>query len=154
MEGSSESRRSEGAADYVARDLPGILDALRGSDVLELELQEGDVRLRLRRRPLPCSLELAEPSVEVEGELFPGPSVVEITAPLVGTFYRAAHPGESPLASEGSRVEEESVVGIIEALQVLTEVEAGCAGTVVSVLATDGQPVQYGQTLFQVARND
>jgi acetyl-CoA carboxylase biotin carboxyl carrier protein len=51
-------------------------------------------------------------------------------------------------------VEAESVVGIIEALQVLTEVEAGCSGTVVSVLATDGQPVQYGQTLFQVALDD
>jgi oxaloacetate decarboxylase alpha subunit len=153
MDGASESQ-PDGAAGYVTRDLARILEALHGSDVLELDLQEGDVRLRLHRRPLPMTQEAMEESIDLASETFEGPQLVDVTAPLVGTFYRAEHPGAAPLASEGSRVEAESVVGIIEALQVLTEVEAGCSGTVVSVLATDGQPVQYGQTLFQVALDD
>jgi biotin carboxyl carrier protein len=152
MDGSAESQRHDGAAGYVMHQLFDMLEALRGSDVLELDLQEGEVRLRLHRRPAPRDGMVEHPSIE--GESPREPEVVEITAPLVGTFYRAAHPGEPPLAAEGSKVQAESVVGIIEALQVLTEVEAGCSGTVVGVLATDGQPVQYGQTLFQVATND
>jgi acetyl-CoA carboxylase biotin carboxyl carrier protein len=89
--------------------------------------------------------EMELPSLEPEG--------LQVTAPLVGTFYSAANPGDPPYVGEGSVVEDHTVVGIIEALQVLTEVEAGCRGTVTAVLATDGQAVEYGQALFEVAPN-
>jgi acetyl-CoA carboxylase biotin carboxyl carrier protein len=71
---------------------------------------------------------------------------------LVGTFYRAGKPGVPPLVTEGSQVEDDTVVGIIEALHELTDVEAGCRGIVSKVFATDGQPVEYGQPLFEVSQ--
>jgi acetyl-CoA carboxylase biotin carboxyl carrier protein len=136
---------------FVTDDLPRILDTLRGSDVRELELAEGDIRLRLRRAAPVEGGSVAEAEIE-EMEL-PSlePEGLQVTAPLVGTFYSAANPGDPPYVGEGSVVEDHTVVGIIEALQVLTEVEAGCRGTVTAVLATDGQAVEYGQALFEVA---
>jgi acetyl-CoA carboxylase biotin carboxyl carrier protein len=138
---------------FVTDDLPRILDTLRGSDVRELELAEGDIRLRLRRAAPVEGGSVAEAEIE-EMEL-PSlePEGLQVTAPLVGTFYSAANPGDPPYVGEGSVVEDHTVVGIIEALQVLTEVEAGCRGTVTAVLATDGQAVEYGQALFEVAPN-
>jgi acetyl-CoA carboxylase biotin carboxyl carrier protein len=74
-----------------------------------------------------------------------------VVAPIVGTFYRADPPDGEPLVAEGSRVEDDTVVAIIDALQVPTPVEAGCAGVVTRVMASDGEAVEYGQPLFEVA---
>lgn len=135
---------------FVSEDLPRILDTLRGSDVRELELAEGDTQLRLRRAaPLESATDM-EAVVEETQLLSIEPEVVQVTAPLVGTFYSASNPGDPPFVGEGSTVDDHTVVGIIEALQVLTEVEAGCRGTIAAVLATDGQAVEYGQALFEV----
>lgn len=134
--------------DGVTDRLSGLLDVLQGTDIRELEVKEGEVHVRLRRTLTPQTQETRE--LPPGPELFPDPPVLPVTAPLVGTFYRAGKPGMAPLVSEGSIVEDDTVVGIIEALQVLTEVEAGCRGEVVKVLATDGQPVEYGQRLFEV----
>jgi biotin carboxyl carrier protein len=134
--------------DEVTERLSGLLDVLQGTDVQELEVTEGDVRVKLHRNVVQRAEQEVDPVVDVE--LASEPPVVPVTAPLVGTFYRAGKPGMAPLVSEGSVVEDDTVVGIIEALQVLTEVEAGCSGQVVTVLATDGQPVEYGQRLFEV----
>lgn len=141
------------AGRFVTDDLPRILDALRGSDVRELELSEGDVRLRLRRAAPVESGQEVEAEIEEVELLALEPSEVQVTAPLVGTFYSAANPGDPPYVGEGSAVDERTVVGIIEALQVLTEVEAGYRGTISAVLATDGQAVEYGQALFQLVPN-
>jgi acetyl-CoA carboxylase biotin carboxyl carrier protein len=141
---------TDDARRFVSNDLPLILDSLRGSDVRELELSEGELHLRLRRAA-PVEGEVAEETpVEVIEPLDLDTPEVEISAPLVGTFYSAANPGDPPFVGEGSSVDEHTVVGIIEALQVLTEIEAGYRGTISSVLATDGQAVEYGQALFQV----
>ena len=144
----------QAGADYITETLPRLLEVLQESDVRELELREGEVRVRLHRVPA----REAEALVEALGETEPLPplesQIVEVTSPLVGTFYRAGKPGTPPLVEEGSQVHPDTVVGIIEALHVLTEVEAGCAGTVTKVLATDGQPVEYGQPLFEVRPGD
>jgi acetyl-CoA carboxylase biotin carboxyl carrier protein len=131
----------------LIEDLPALLRVLQNSDVSELEVQEGDVHIRLHRaRRSVAAPEVDRPDVLPTIE----PLVQKITAPLVGTFYRAEKPGAPPFVSEGSHVEDDTVVGIIEALQVLTEVEAGCSGLVRTVLSSDGQSVQYGQVLFEV----
>ena len=69
---------------------------------------------------------------------------------MVGTFYRAASPDSKPFADTGTKVVENSVVCIIEAMKIMNEIEAEFPGKVVSVLVKDGQPVQYGQPLFQI----
>jgi acetyl-CoA carboxylase biotin carboxyl carrier protein len=139
---------------YLRDDLPGLLDVLRGTDVVDLELEAGSARVRVHRAGTDNPGAQVETMVEIEDILPAGPSTGVITATLVGTFYRAGKPGMPPLVAEGSRVEDETVVGIIEALHVLTEIEAGCRGTVTTVLATDGEPVEYGHALFEVELDD
>jgi biotin carboxyl carrier protein len=88
--------------------------------------------------------------VEVEEIKATGPAVKTVTAPMVGVFYHAEQPGRPPLVEVGSRIERGSLIGVIEALQVITEVESDTTGTVQSVVAADGQPVEFGQPLVEI----
>lgn len=138
------------AAGYLDDRLPALLQVIQESDIQDLEIEEGDVRVRLRRRPGAGGPQSAEP-VQTDAAQEPierTPSF--ITSPLVGTFYRAGTPGMAALVSEESQVDDGTIVGIVEALNVLTEIEAGCRGMIDEVRATDGQPVEYGQILFRV----
>lgn len=76
--------------------------------------------------------------------------VEEVTSPMVGTFYRAASPGADVFADVGTRVDEESVICIIEAMKVMNEIKAEVRGEVVEVLVENGEPVEFGQPLFLV----
>jgi len=73
-----------------------------------------------------------------------------INSPMVGTFYRAAAPGEKSFANVGDVVDENSNVCIIEAMKVMNEIKAETCGTIVRILVEDGKPVQYGQPLFEL----
>jgi biotin carboxyl carrier protein len=88
----------------------------------------------------------AEESEELEEELH------LITAPIVGTFYRAAAPTAEPFVKVGSRVEPDAVVCIIEAMKLMNEVVAETTGTVAKIYVENGQPVEYGQPLFGVKK--
>lgn len=141
--------------DHVATSLSSLFELLRGTDIIEFELHEGDVRIRVHR-VLPEDAERAAgPANGPVGsaEVPPPPVGVEITSPLVGTFFRSAEPDASPLVTEGSHVVDDTVVGIVTALGGPNEVEAGCTGVVTKVLASDGQGVEYGQPLFEVMRS-
>ena len=141
--------------DDLRAQLSDILQVLSNSDVYELELVQEDQRLRLHRSlSANVSTETRQEEHGFEDASVEADVTLVITSPLVGTFYRASTPGAPPLVDEGSQVEPHMVVGIVEALQVLTEVEAGHRGTVSSALATDGQPVEYGQPLFEVTPLD
>ena len=76
--------------------------------------------------------------------------VTYIKSPMVGTFYRAASPDSKPFADTGTKVVENSVVCIIEAMKIMNEIQAEVKGTVVEVLVENGQPVEYGQRLFKL----
>jgi acetyl-CoA carboxylase biotin carboxyl carrier protein len=69
---------------------------------------------------------------------------------MVGTFYRSAQPGAEAFASVGTKVAVGDVVCIIEAMKLMNEIEADCAGTVKAVLVENGSPVEYGQALFVI----
>lgn len=73
-----------------------------------------------------------------------------IKSPMVGTFYSAPDPESPPYAKRGTEVEPESVVCIVEAMKVFSEIKAECRGTVEKVCVNNGDPVEYGQTLFLV----
>ncbi|MBE3577105.1 MAG: acetyl-CoA carboxylase biotin carboxyl carrier protein [Limnochordales bacterium] len=79
-----------------------------------------------------------------------GSKLIEVTAPIVGTFYRAPSPGAEPFVSVGDHIEVGQTLCIIEAMKLMNEIQAEVAGRVVAVTAEDGQPVEYGQTLFLV----
>ena len=76
--------------------------------------------------------------------------IAYIKSPMVGTFYRSASPESKPLAETDTKVVENSVVCIIEAMKIMNEIQAETKGTVLEVLAENGQPVEYGQRLFKV----
>jgi len=73
-----------------------------------------------------------------------------IKSPMVGTFYRAASPESKPFADVGTKVVENTVVCIIEAMKIMNEIQAEAKGTVLEVLVENGQPVEYGQRLFKI----
>jgi acetyl-CoA carboxylase biotin carboxyl carrier protein len=77
-------------------------------------------------------------------------NVKEITAPIVGTFYRAPSPEQAPYKEVGDRVNPDDVVCIIEAMKVMNEIKAGVAGKLKKIVVENASPVEYGQALFQV----
>jgi acetyl-CoA carboxylase biotin carboxyl carrier protein len=76
--------------------------------------------------------------------------ITYVKSPMVGTFYRAASPESKPFVDGGSKISENSVVCIIEAMKIMNEIQAETKGTIVEVLVENGQPVEYGQRLFKV----
>lgn len=81
-------------------------------------------------------------------------NVRDVTAPLLGTFYRAPKPGAPPFVEVGSSVDEESIIGIIEVMKLMNTVRAGVRGRIVEILAHDGMLVEYGEALLRVAPGD
>lgn len=92
----------------------------------------------------PGTQDTAEPASVNEAGL------VEITAPIVGTFYSASEPGSAPFVNEGDEINEDSTVGIIEVMKVFTNIRAETKGTVVRCLVGDGDFVEFGQPLFLI----
>lgn len=80
------------------------------------------------------------------------PGVIFVKSPMVGTFYRAASPESPSFAEIGTKVSENSVVCIIEAMKIMNEIQSELRGTVLEILAENGQPVEYGQRLFKLKR--
>lgn len=78
------------------------------------------------------------------------PGVSYIKSPMVGTFYRSASPESPPFVEIGAKVEEKTVICIIEAMKIMNEIQAETKGSILEVLVENGQPVEYGQRLFKV----
>jgi len=78
------------------------------------------------------------------------PNAKNVTSPLLGTFYRAPKPGAPPFVEVGSRVQEDTVVAIIEVMKLMNSVRAGVRGTVTEILPADGTLVEYGETLLRI----
>jgi acetyl-CoA carboxylase biotin carboxyl carrier protein len=78
------------------------------------------------------------------------PGIVYIKSPMVGTFYRSPSPESKPFVDVGSKIEDNALVCIIEAMKIMNEIQAEVKGTVVELLVENGQPVEYGQRLFKL----
>jgi acetyl-CoA carboxylase biotin carboxyl carrier protein len=142
-----------------------LIQIMEDHDLAEIQIEHGDEKVCLKRRqpspPSVAALPMFAPGAAASGlTQAAGPSgphmpapedrSVEIKAPLVGTFYQAASPDSDPYVEIGAHVDPQTVVCIIEAMKVMNEIRADVSGTIVAVLATNGQAVQYGQTLFKV----
>ena len=150
MTSTSGSEPVPPAPERVADLVQSLAAVMRQSSITELDLDLGDVSVRLRR---PTSnhdggetqLENQSPA---PGELEP-PEVL-ITAPMIGTFYAAATPGAQPFVAEGDEVYVGQTIGIIEAMKIMNEIAADRAGIVEAVLVGNGQPVEYGSPLLRL----
>jgi len=102
---------------------------------------------------VPASWSEPEPAgSRTPGSATGDPSLIDVTAPLLGIFYRAPRPGAAPYVEVGSALEEGTVIGIIEVMKLMNSVRAEVRGTVVEILAADGSAVEQGQVLLRVAR--
>ena len=136
----------------VAELVQSLATVMRQSSITELDLDLGDVSVRLRR-PAPDhdgggELQLAIPTAGRQSE--PDPPEILITAPMIGTFYAAATPGAQPFVAEGDEVDVGQTIGIIEAMKIMNEIAADRAGVVEAVLVGNGQPVEYGSPLMRL----
>ena len=144
-----------------------LIEIMRENDLAELEMEQPELRVRIRKSDPPAQNYFAAPmnfaGVPQPGAAAPalaapgeGPdseqddAFVEITSPMVGTFYRSPSHGADPYVHRGEDVDAESVVCIIEAMKVMNEIKAEVEGKVVEVLVQDGEPVEFGQVLFLV----
>ena len=148
-----------------------ILDMMREHELVEFELERGDLKVRLRKQPPagawapPASMPhpgYAPPAApSLPGA--PGPSSVPaltladeeielamVKSPIVGTFYRSSEPGAKPYAEVRETVKKGQVLCIIEAMKLMNEINADVDGEVVKVYVESGQAVQYGERLFAI----
>ena len=147
------------------RKLKTLFDLVSESGVAELEITEGDDRVKIVNRvgaapvaatapaviaaPVVAAAPAAAPAPAAASESAAAPAVAEdtrtINSPMVGTFYRAPSPGAKPFADVGD------TVCIIEAMKLLNEIETEYDGVIKEILVENGQPVEFGQPLFVIA---
>jgi len=147
------------------RKVKKLIELLEESGISEIEIKEGEESVRISRYPTGMVHTIAAPSayapppapaaaaaVPRAEPAAPGrPEVASedaVTAPMVGTFYAAPAPGAKPFVEIGSEVKPGDVLCIIEAMKMMNQIESDKAGKVVSVLVKNGDPVEFGQTLF------
>ena len=165
----STGRAGNGAADRLTQ-LERLIELMVQKDVVEVELEEGSTRWRVRRTephavtyaaptamamppmasmPMPASHAAAgggsggaAPASEPKGEVF--------KSPMLGTFYRAASPEAEPFSKVGDRVGADKTLCIIEAMKVMNEIKAEREFEILDILVKNGEPVEFGQPLFLI----
>ncbi|MDE2565544.1 MAG: acetyl-CoA carboxylase biotin carboxyl carrier protein [Burkholderiales bacterium] len=143
------------------RKLKTLIDLVSESNISELEITEAEGKVRIVKAgpaaavaPAPAAMPAAgpAPAAVLPPVPVPPPAPVGkvIKAPMVGTFYRSASPGAKAFVEIGDTIAEGQAVCIIEAMKIMNEIEADCAGRVLSILCENGQAVEFGQPLFTV----
>lgn len=146
--------------------------AFRKYGLSELELHEGDRKIILRcntdkatNQTIPIKVQSRGGS-EIEAsenitnrqqtsgslEHADESNTVTVASPIVGIFHRSSAPDAKPFVTVGAKVERGAVLCIVEAMKIMNQIESEISGTIVGILATDGQPIEYGQALFTVRR--
>jgi acetyl-CoA carboxylase biotin carboxyl carrier protein len=144
----------------TAKDVAEIMRILEESAFDSLSLEVDGVKLNLergspasvRQDPNPRPVDAGEAAgAEIRAKQASAESgLLEVPSPLLGIFHRAPKPGAPPFVEVGSRVEEQTVVGIIEVMKLMNSVHSGVKGEVVEILIENGAAVEYGQTLMRV----
>ncbi len=139
------------------RDIKDLLAVVDAAQIAELEIEQGDFKIRIRKfgvagEPVVAAAPPVRSSAPEPAEVQPTlpVNVVEVVAPMVGTFYRAPAPDADPYVKIGDTVEPGQVLLIIEAMKMMNEIESDCRGKVVEILVENGAPVEYGQPLMRV----
>ena len=143
------------------RKLKTLIELVESSGIAELEISEGEERVRIVRSgaaaqhvyAMPQHMttlapQLAEAPAEPAGSVIPDGHVVK--SPMVGSFYRSPSPDAKPFVEVGQSVSVGDTLCIIEAMKLLNEIEADQSGVISAILAESGQPVEYGQPLFVI----
>ena len=151
------------------RKLKTLIDLVAESDISELEVTEGESKVRIVKgasashsqvvmMPPPSAAPVAQDPAAVAAPAAPAeapaaaPAPVGhiVKSPMVGTFYRASAPGAAPFVEVGSAVKQGETICIIEAMKLLNEIETDASGVIKEILVENGQPVEFGQPLFLI----
>ena len=146
------------------RKLKKLIDLVEESGITELEVTEGEEKVRIAKNPAaqahpgyvlahqsaPAPATAALPVKSIEAEVDDTPEGHVIKSPMVGTFYRAPSPESDPFVEVGSQVKAGASLCIVEAMKLMNEIESDVAGTVKAILVENGQPVEFGEPLFIV----
>jgi acetyl-CoA carboxylase biotin carboxyl carrier protein len=146
-----------------------LLSAIANTDITELTLKSDDFELQVKKGSQLSSAESRPILPTTETKSAPEPTItsapdsiadtsgskaqpqwLEVTSPMVGTFYRSPAPDEPPFVNTGERINKGDTVCIIEAMKLMNDIEAEVAGEVVEILVENGEPVEYGQVLMRV----
>jgi acetyl-CoA carboxylase biotin carboxyl carrier protein len=147
------------------RKLKKLIDLVQESGIAELEITEGEEKVKIVKggavsvaptAPAAAPVTVAEPRASAPAASAP-PAAAEapagqeghvVKAPMVGTFYRSPSPDAKPFVEVGQAIMEGDTICIIEAMKLMNEIEADASGNVKAILVENGQPVEYGQPLF------
>jgi acetyl-CoA carboxylase biotin carboxyl carrier protein len=156
------------------KELKELIEFLIEKDIAEFELERGDVKVRIKRAgeqtvvhthgeprffampsapnvtPEAGAAPAAAPAAPPAKLAEPVEAMHAVKSPIVGTFYEAPSPGAPPFVKAGDTVEVGQVLCIVEAMKLLNEIESDVAGEIVKKLASNGQPIEYGQELFSI----
>ena len=146
------------------RKLKTLIDLVQNSGISELEISEGEERIRIAKHPAASTGTtvmmnapqqasaplLASAAVATEASVPVEPDGHVVKAPMVGTFYRSGSPGAAAFVEIGAVVNEGDTLCIIEAMKLMNEIEADASGTIKKILVENGQPVEYGQPMFLI----
>jgi acetyl-CoA carboxylase biotin carboxyl carrier protein len=144
------------------RKLKKLIDLVEESGIAELEVTEGEEKVRITRVSANAQVTYAQP-MQFAAPAAPAAAAAPVAeaaapaaantanavkSPMVGTFYRSASPGAKPFAEVGQSVSVGDTLCIIEAMKLMNEIESDRAGVIKAILVEDGQPVEYGEPLF------
>lgn len=152
------------------RKLKTLIDLVAESDIAELEVTEGESKVRIvKSSAIPQNQVVMVPpqgvqqfqAPAVQGAAAPAPAAAApaaapvetghvVKSPMVGTFYRSSAPGAPAFVEVGANVKEGDTLCIIEAMKLLNEIDADLSGTITKILVENGQPVEFGQPLFVI----
>ena len=146
-------------------DIKVLMDLIKETEVSELEIEKGGVRVRIKKSATPTVSGLRKIQDSVSATLSaqsamqsPAHQASEagedkyytVSSPIVGTFYRAPSPDKEPYVNVGDVVKKGQILCIVEAMKLMNEIESDVSGKVVKICVENGKPVEYGQTLFLV----
>ncbi len=148
------------------RKVKKLIELLDESGIAEIEITEGEESVRISRyppgSPLVAAPVAAAPTPTATPTVVSAPTAApaaaaepeddgfEVTAPMVGTFYAASSPGAAPYVQVGDRVNEGDTLCVIEAMKMMNQIEADVSGVIKSIRIQNGEPVEFGQTLFVI----
>lgn len=133
--------------------LKKFINFMDENNLSELEIEEDKQKIRLKKyqgQEPQISYQQAPEISKKETKTENQENLIEIKSPMVGTFYRCPSPDAKPYVDIGKTIKEKDTLCIIEAMKVMNEIKSEASGKIVKVLVEDGQPVEFGQTLFTV----
>jgi acetyl-CoA carboxylase biotin carboxyl carrier protein len=157
----------KGTGPFDVATIRALVALMSRHDLSEIDLRQGEQRICLRRGPLKTTVNTLPPiaglppvampaaaAVPPKADNTPPPAparkLIEIKSPTPGTFYARPSPEADTFVKMGSRVEPKTVVCLIEAMKLYTEIQAECSGVIEEILVENGKPVEFDQVLFRV----